>query len=116
MRLSLGSADKQLFAFLTVCGFAVRFLCMGFGAELGAKWKASGLGKLNSTMNRYAIHGGGKLFDFGGEAFVVRIHRTARLFAQSGGIMGWASLHHSWVPTKIMFCTKTAPINANPDM
>ena len=71
VRLSSGSADKQLSAFMTVCSFAVRILCMGFGAGLGTKWKASGSGKQDCAINRHAIHGGGNLFDFGGEALVV---------------------------------------------
>ncbi|GAB4090057.1 hypothetical protein GCM10028785_27260 [Hydrogenophaga soli] len=86
VRLSSGSADKQPSAFMTVCSFSVRILCMGFGAGFGTKWKASGSGKQNSAINRHAIHGGGNLFDFGGEALVVRVNRSARLFAQAGGM------------------------------
>ena len=70
VRLSSGSADKQLSAFMTVCSFAVRILCMGFGAGLGTKWKAGQSGKQDSAINRHAIHGGGNSFDFGGEALV----------------------------------------------
>jgi hypothetical protein len=44
---------------------------MGFGAGLGTKWKDSQSGKPDSAINRKAIHGGGNLFDFGGEALVV---------------------------------------------
>lgn len=71
VRLSSGSADEKLSAFMTVCSFAVRTLCIGFGAGLGTKWKASRSGKQNSAINRQAIHGGGNLFDFGREALVV---------------------------------------------
>jgi hypothetical protein len=71
VRLSSGSADKQLSAFMTVCSFAVRILCMGFGAGLGTKWKADQSGKPDSAINRHAIHGGGDAFDFCGEALVV---------------------------------------------
>ena len=75
VRLSSGSADKQQPALMTVCSFAVHILCMAFGAGLGAKWKASESGKLNSAINRHAIHGGRNLFDFCGEALVVLVNR-----------------------------------------
>lgn len=56
---------------MTVCSFAVHILCIGFSAGLGMRWKASQSGKPDSDMNRNAIHVGGDLFDFRGEALVV---------------------------------------------
>jgi hypothetical protein len=57
---------------MTVCSFAVHILCIGFGAGLGTKWKDSQSGKPDSALNRNAIQGGGDLFDFHGEALVVK--------------------------------------------
>ena len=66
--LASGATGHKVPAIMTVFSFAVRILCMGFGAGLDTKWKASQSGNQDTAINRKAIHGGVDSFDFGGKA------------------------------------------------
>jgi hypothetical protein len=61
---------------------------MGFGTGLDTKWEDNQSVKPDSTINRNAIHGGGDLFDFRGEALVVEVsglHGFSRRFPRLPG-------------------------------